>query len=83
MPSGYEPVRPEGFEVGRIVLTKGSRSTEARREFVERICTRYPSVPVIVREDLAHNQVEMGESDPLARQREGARTLVFGEHRSR
>ncbi len=80
LPREYEPVRPEGFEVERIVLTRGSRGTAARREFVERICACYPSAPVTVREDIAHNQVEMAGSDLLARQREGVRTLVFGEH---
>lgn len=82
LPADYHPVRPEGLDVARIILAKGSQSTPARRRFVEGICALYPSAKVVECPDLPHNRVDLGEGDPLALHREGKRTLVFGEHRS-
>jgi len=79
LPTDYVPVRPQGFDVARIVLAKGSLSTPARRRFVERICALYPSASVIERPELPHNRVGLDASDPVALHREGVRTLVFGE----
>jgi len=79
LPAHYKPVRPEGFEVARIVLAKGSRSTPARRRFVESICALYPAASLIETPDLPHNRINLGEADPVVLHREGTRTLVFGE----
>ncbi len=82
LPTDYKPIPPAGFDVGRIVLAKGSQSTLARRRFVENICALYPSASLIERSDLPHNRIDLGEADPVALHREGARTLVFGELKS-
>jgi len=82
LPADCTPVRPEGFDVARIVLAKGSQSTPERRRFVERICALYPSASVVERPALPHNRIALGEGDPVALHREGVRTLVFGEHKS-
>jgi len=82
LPADYEPVPPERFDVARIILAKGSRTTPARRDYVARICACYPSVPVLERDDVPHNRLPVPEDDPLARHREGVRTLVLGEHLS-
>ncbi|UCH34011.1 MAG: hypothetical protein JSV65_15855 [Armatimonadota bacterium] len=79
MPADYAPVRPAGFSVERMVLTKGSQSTPERRRFVERICGLYPAASLIECLEVPHNRVHLGESDPVALHREGVRTLVFGE----
>jgi spore photoproduct lyase len=79
LPADYEPVRPPGFNVERIVLAKGSRSTPERQRFVERICALYPSAALADCPDVPHNRIGLGAVDPVARQREGKRTLVFGE----
>jgi len=79
LPAGYEPVRPEGFDVARIVFAKGSRGTPEREGFVERICALYPSASLIERPQLPHNRIDLCETDPAALHREGVRTLVFGE----
>jgi len=82
LPVGYRPIRPEGFEVARIVLAKGSLSTPERRRFVERICALYPAASLVESPDLPHNRINLGEADPVALHREGRRTLVFGELKS-
>jgi spore photoproduct lyase len=82
LPTDYQPVRPEGFDVTRIILAKGSQSTPERRRFVEGICALYPSAEIVERPDLPHNRVDLGTGDSLTLHREGKRTLVFGEHRS-
>ena len=82
LPADYTPVRPQGFDVARIILAKGSQSTPERRRFVERICGLYPSARVIESLDLPHNRADLGKGDPIALHRDGARTLVFGELRS-
>jgi DNA repair photolyase len=82
LPGDYGPVRPELFEVERIVLAKGSRASAERRRFVENICALYPQAEVDESEDVTHHQVDLGEADALLRHRRGKRTLVFGEHRS-
>ncbi|NIM05249.1 MAG: hypothetical protein GTO55_04065 [Armatimonadetes bacterium] len=82
LPTDYLPVRPEGFDVARIVLAKGSQSTPARRHFVESISALYPSASLIKCTDLPHNRIDLGEAGPVALQREGVRTLVFGELKS-
>lgn len=83
LPSDYQPLRPQGFDVRRIVLAKGSQSTPERRRFVERICALYPAASLVESPDIPHNRVDLGEGDPVvAPHREGKRTLVFGEHSS-
>jgi DNA repair photolyase len=82
LPVDYEPIRPQGFDVARIVVAKGSQTTPARRRFVEGICALYPSASLIECPDLPHSRVDLGEGDPVALHREGMRTLVFGELKS-
>ena len=82
LPADYRPARPEGFDVARIVLAKGSRSTPERRRFVERICALYPAASLVESLDIPHNRVDLREADPVALHREGTRTLVFGELKS-
>lgn len=82
LPADYRPARPEGFDVARIVLAKGSQSTPERRRFVERICALYPSAPVIQCPGLPHNRIDLDQPDPVALHGEGKRTLVFGELKS-
>lgn len=82
LPDDYEPIRPKGFDVSRIVLAKGSKSTPARRRFVERICALYPSASLIEHPDIPHNRIELGETDHVMLHRKGVRTLVFGELKS-
>jgi len=82
LPGDYGPVRPELFEVERIVLAQGSRASAERRRFVEKICALYPRAEVDESEEVTHHQVDLGEADALFRHRRGKRALVFGEHRS-
>jgi DNA repair photolyase len=82
LPVDYEPIRPEGFDVSRIILAKGSQSAPARRHFVERICALYPSAALTEHPDLPHNRIDLGESDHVMLHRKGVRTLVFGELKS-
>jgi len=79
LPTDYKPVRPDGFEVARIVLAKGSQSTPERRRFVERICVLYPSAAMTECPDVPHNRIDLGKADPIALHRVGKCTLVFGE----
>ena len=79
LPINYEPVRPKGFDVARIVFAKGSRGTPERERFVESISSLYPSASLIERPQLPHNRIDLGEADPAALHHEGRRTLVFGE----
>ena len=79
LPGDYEPIRPEGLDVERIVLAKGSQSTLERRRFVERICALYPSAALIEHPELPHNRIDLGETDHVKLHRKGVRTLVFGE----
>lgn len=79
LPMGYQPVVPEHFHPERIYLSKGSLSSNDRKRFVERICRCFGDAEVIERLDTAHNKIDLGEPDPLARHRKGKRTLVFGE----
>ena len=83
LPLDYQPVRPAGFDVARIVLAKGSLSTPVRRRFVEGICALYPSASVRECPDLPHNRIEVGgETESVALHQAGKRTLVFGELKS-
>lgn len=66
LPADYEPVRPKGFDVARIVFAKGSQTTPERRRFVESICALYPSASLIECSDLPHNRIDLGEADPVA-----------------
>jgi spore photoproduct lyase len=82
LPTDYEPVRPDFFQVSRIYLAKGSVSTPERRTFVERICTLYPEVEIIECFSVPHNRIELNETNPLALHKSGKKTLVFGELKS-
>jgi DNA repair photolyase len=79
LPHDYEPVRPAHFDVGRIILAKGSVATPERKRFVERICDLYPEAPVEEHLDTSHNRLTLRERDPLALHKAGKHTLVFGE----
>ncbi len=82
LPIGYDPVRPDYFNISRIYLAKGSISTPERRRFVQRICSLYPEVEVEECLDTPHNRIELGEADALALHRIGKQSLVFGELKS-
>ena len=82
LPRDYTPVRPAHFEVASIILAKGSIATPERRRFVERICDLYPQAHVGERLDTPHNQLSLGDRDPLRLHRVGKHTLVFGELQS-
>ncbi|MHC5055366.1 MAG: SPL family radical SAM protein [Planctomycetota bacterium] len=82
LPAGYEPLRPDRFEVDRIYLAKGSLATPERARFVQRICALYPDAERIECSGTPHNRIDLGVADPLARHGLGKRTLVFGEHKS-
>jgi len=77
---GYEP-RAEGlaFSPERIILTRGSLATGARRRFVEAICRVFRSARVV--EALDRNHMRLGGFLPRgdgARRQAGRRTLVVG-----
>jgi spore photoproduct lyase len=82
LPEGYQPIRPRHFEVDRIFFSKGSRSNSDRVRFVDGICKLYPEAEIIDCQLIPHNQIELGEKDPAARNAKGKRSLVFGEHKS-
>ena len=70
------------FVPERIVLAKGSNTTEARRRLVAGICGVYPNADILEAYDTPHNRVRLGPSDPLGLHYEGKRTLVLAEHNS-
>jgi len=82
LPRDYEPARPAHFEVASIILAKGSITTPERKRFVERICGLYSEARVEERLDTPHNQLSLGDRDPLRLHRVGKHTLVFGELQS-
>jgi len=82
LPLDYAPRPIKHFEVERIVFSKGSLGTPARRGFVERICALYPNAERIECLSVPHNRVALEESAPDVLHRKGKRTLVFGELRS-
>jgi spore photoproduct lyase len=79
LPSDYEPIRPDYFQVSRIFLTKGSMTTPERKIFVERICGLYPEAEIIKCFDITHNRIQLNETNVLALHKSGKQTLVFGE----
>ncbi len=79
LPDNYEPNHPPYFNVARIYLAKGSRSTPERRRYVERIIKLYPEAQVVECLNTPHNRIELNETDALALHRRGKQTLVFGE----
>ena len=79
LPADYEPTRPKHFDVGRIILARGSISTQERKHFVERICSLYPNVRVEDHTGVSHNLISLGTTAPVALHKAGKRTLVFGE----
>lgn len=82
MLESYQPVKPEYFEVERIVLARGSVSSAERRRFVKSICGLYPDTEVIERLDTPHNRIDLQTKDSLELHLRGKGTLVFGEHKS-
>src|SRR3990172_3220106 len=79
LPLDYKPVRPEGLDIERIYLAKGSLATEGRRNFVEKILQLFPTADVFERSDTPHNRIIFKEIDQLDRHVAGKKTLVFGE----
>jgi DNA repair photolyase len=73
---------PQGFSPSRIFLAKGSNTTPARRDFVERICRVYPEAQVVEAFQTPHNRIALGESNPIELHRKGKRTLVLAGHNS-
>ena len=70
------------FAPKRIVLAKGSMSTESRRELAEEICAAYPNAEVVEALDTPHNRITLEHTDPLQLHYEGKQTLVLAEHNS-
>jgi len=79
LPSDYDPVRPDHFQVSRIYLARGSVATPEREQFVERICRLYPEAEVTECLDTPHNRIELNETGTLAQHQRGKQSLVFGE----
>jgi spore photoproduct lyase len=79
LPMDYEPVRPDCLDISRIYLTKGSVSTPERRKFVDQICRLFPRVIIENCTAVAHNRINLGETDILALHKKGKHTLVFAE----
>lgn len=82
LPLYHTPKPIKHFEVERIVLSKGSLDTPARRSFVGRICAIYPNAQRIECLSVPHNRVALEEPAPEVLHRKGKRTLVFGELKS-
>ncbi len=78
--AGYAPKPADGFQPDRIVLTRGSLDTPARRAFAERIGRLYPQAERIEALDRTHMQLKglLTKGDDAARRRAGRRTLVLG-----
>lgn len=79
LPTDYDPVRPDHFQVSQIYLARGSVATPERRRFVEGICRLYSDAQIKECLDTPHNRIELDESDALGLHRLGKKTLVFGE----
>jgi len=79
LPEDYVPEVPDGLDVNRIVLCRGSLSTARRESFVSRMCGVFPGAEVLEQFDTPHNRVELHETEPVHRVAHGKRTLVFGE----
>jgi DNA repair photolyase len=78
----HEPRRLDYFQPERIVLAAGSTDTKERAHFVERILNLYPDANVEKRLKTPHNKIPPVAETPLARHRDGKKTLVFGVHKS-
>jgi spore photoproduct lyase len=78
----YRPRPVVGFAPSRIVLAKGSVSSESRRRWAETICGAYPQAEVVEAPDTAHNRIRLGQTTVLGLHDEGKQTLVLAEHRS-
>jgi spore photoproduct lyase len=78
----YQPRLAPLFWPRQIILAKGSISTPARRDFVDRICAVYPRARVIDQSSIPHNKIVVEGDDPLELHYRGHRTLVFAEHAS-
>jgi len=79
LPLDYEPLKPRGFKVEKIILAKGSLTTPERENFVRKIIALYPEAEISECPDKPHNRVGFDEADSLERHKKGKRTLVFGE----
>lgn len=79
LPTSYKPTRPEGFDVEKIFLAKGSLSSSERKKFVEGICALYPDATITECLDTSHNRISFDSDDVLDLHHKGKKTLVFGE----
>ena len=70
------------FRPTRVILAKGSNTTQRRRDLAERICAAYPDADVITAYDTPHNRIPFDESAPQVRIKQGKKTLVLAEHKS-
>lgn len=75
----YQPVACEGFRPERIIFTRGSLDTAARRAFAERLLALFPDAQRVDALDRTHMQLGglLPQGD-AARRRVGRRTLVVG-----
>ena len=78
----YWPRPAPLFRPSKIVLAKGSNSTDGSRRLAEKMCAVYPDAEVVEAFGTPHNRVDLGETDPLRLHERGKRTFVLGEHRS-
>jgi len=77
--TSYRPCRIPYFSPQRIILTKGSDTTPARRDFVQQICAVHPEAEVVERLDTSHCRIDLQRESLLERHYVGKQTLVFGE----
>jgi len=78
----YRSRQAAGFCPSRIVLAKGSNTTETRARLAEKICKAHPEAEVVEDFDTPHNRINLEEFDPLLLSDVGKRTLVLAEHKS-
>lgn len=77
----YTPRRPALFEPARIILARGSGSSEYAQR-VAAVCDLYPSAEVIDSRDVPHNRIELGTPDLTAAHYRGKQTLVLAVYQS-
>jgi len=76
--ASWRPRAPHGFQPQRIILTRGSLDTEARRTYAERLCAAFPDAERVEALDRTHMQLGGLLPEGDARREAGRRTLVVG-----
>ncbi len=70
------------FRPRRIILAKGSDTTQRRKDLADSIRAAYPDAQVITAYDTPHNSIRLGKVSPLLRVLRGKKTLVLAEHKT-